>query len=134
MAAAAAIQIRGDIAVRRRLLAVKRAGLSGIAAGVDRLDAAIAARAQSYAPVETGALRDSIKAEPATADARFIRGAVVAGDAATADYAVRQHEDLTLAHPHGGGPKFLERAIMDYAGATGNAIVGATARARVEAV
>lgn len=132
--AAAAIQMKGTTAVSRRIFAARRAGVVGMMAGVDRLNGQTAARAQGYAPVESGALRDSIQPVPATADARRVEGTVVAGDAATADYAVRQHEDLTLNHPNGGGAKFLERAMMDFAGATGNAIVGATARARVEAV
>lgn len=28
-------------------------------------------------------------------------------------YAHRQHEDLAFKHPHGGGPKFLERALFE---------------------
>ena len=27
-------------------------------------------------------------------------------------YAAKQHEDLQLKHPRGGGPKFLERAVL----------------------
>lgn len=27
------------------------------------------------------------------------------------DYSVKQHEDMRLNHPNGGGPKFLEKAM-----------------------
>lgn len=130
----AAIQMRGTVETRRRFLAVKRAGVAGIQDGLSDLTNQIAARAQQYAPVDSGALRASIAAAPPSADRSFVRAEVTAGDAATAAYAVRQHEDLSLNHPNGGGAKFLELAMADFSGATGNDIVGAKMRARVEAV
>lgn len=32
-----------------------------------------------------------------------------------APYAAKQHEDLRLKHPRGGGPKYLERALTEMA-------------------
>ena len=32
-----------------------------------------------------------------------------------ADYAAYQHENLHIRHPRGGGPKFLERAVLTLA-------------------
>jgi hypothetical protein len=34
------------------------------------------------------------------------------GSGPSAAYAIVQHEDMGFAHPRGGGPKFLERALM----------------------
>lgn len=31
----------------------------------------------------------------------------------TAPYAAKQHEDQRLKHPRGGGPKYLERALLE---------------------
>lgn len=46
----------------------------------------------------------------------------------TAPHAVRQHEDTSLHHPNGGGPKFLERAADEFVGGKGLAIVAGVVR------
>lgn len=45
-------------------------------------------------------------------------------------YAVKQHEDLGLRHPRGGGPKYLENALKAVA-PTMEAVVAARVRARL---
>lgn len=45
-------------------------------------------------------------------------------------YAARQHEELHLEHPRGGGPKFLERAGTETA-AQAPDVVASTTRARL---
>lgn len=128
--AAAALKLTGVASVRRRLLAVKRAGVTAIKAGLFDLSAQIVAHAQGYTPVESGALRSSVAAAAPTDDRSFISVRVTAGDGTTEDYAIRQHEDMSLRHPNGGGPKFLERAMQDFASpSTGGQIVGAKLRA-----
>jgi hypothetical protein len=128
--AAASMKLIGVASVRRRLLAVKKSGARAIKAGLQDLGAQITARAQGYTPVESGALRDSIAPTLPAEDRSFLSITVTAGDAATEAYAIRQHEDLSLQHPHGGGPKFLERAMLDFGSpGTGGQIVGAKLRA-----
>lgn len=39
-------------------------------------------------------------------------------------YAAKQHEDLRLRHPHGGGPKFLESALKTLAPKLEQAVAG----------
>jgi hypothetical protein len=39
-------------------------------------------------------------------------------------YAAKQHENMRLAHPHGGGPKFLERNVLAAARELPKAIAG----------
>lgn len=54
--------------------------------------------------------------------------ATVARIVFSAPYAVRQHEDTSLNHPNGGGPKFLERAVDEFSGGKGLAIVAGWVR------
>lgn len=41
-----------------------------------------------------------------------------------APHAAKQHEDLRLEHPHGGGPKYLERNVLAAAAALRGRIAG----------
>lgn len=59
---------------------------------------------QGEVPIDQGELRDSGRV---VADED---GAIIAYDT---PYAVRQHEDLTLRHPHGGDAKYLERPLSE---------------------
>jgi hypothetical protein len=66
---------------------------------------AMAAMARENAPIEDGDLRDRIEAtKPVAESDGTVRASVRAASS------VIQHEDLTLAHLH-GGPKFIERAV-----------------------
>jgi hypothetical protein len=62
-------------------------------------------------PVDTGRLRDS----------GFVEGPEIGGGSASAEigydtpYATKQHEDLSLNHPHGGTSKFLEMPLHQWA-------------------
>lgn len=44
-------------------------------------------------------------------------------------YATKQHEDMRLEHPRGGGPRYLERAVTTLAPAA-EGIVGSKIKAR----
>lgn len=62
-------------------------------------------------PVDTGRLRDS----------GFVDGPEIGSGNASAEigydtpYATKQHEDLSLNHPNGGEPKFLETPLHQWA-------------------
>lgn len=55
-------------------------------------------------PIETGTLRNSAKVTAADGEAAV---------SFNTPYAVKQHEDLSLAHPGGGQAKYLETAAAD---------------------
>lgn len=120
------VQFRVDGADRmvRNLRRVRALGLAALRDGADDLAAVIVTEARALAPVDTGELRAGIQAERSTLQGDQVRGAVVAGVGVSAPYALIQHEDLTLQHPGGGGPKFLERAVNRNSGSTGAAIAG----------
>ena len=63
--------------------------------------------AKTLAPFEEGELRGRIHATRVAANGEFGVQAHV-----RAARSVIQHEDLTLHHPLGGGPKFIERAVL----------------------
>lgn len=73
----------------------------------------MAAAAKLLAPIggpedpTRGALRERIRA---TRPSARKDGTVIASVVATRS--IIQHEDLTFKHPHGGGPKFIERAVL----------------------
>ena len=68
----------------------------------------IGARAADKAPVDTGALRDSmttaieVNGDDITGEIRF-----------TEKYAAAQHEHVEYAHPQGGEAKYLEKAAIE---------------------
>lgn len=76
-----------------------------------RAEAIMADAKEHYVPVDLGILRDSGHVELPEVTAEGVQVALGFGGAAQ-DYAVIQHEDLSLAHPNGGGPKYLERPLL----------------------
>lgn len=66
---------------------------------------------QELVPVDTGALKAS----------GFVDGPAGGGGTVSAEigydtpYATKQHEDLSLNHPNGGEPKFLETPLHQWA-------------------
>lgn len=90
-----------------------RAAIKQAQADAMRAEAeALLADSQLLVPVETGALKASGRVE----DVRLAGDSsdfVVAYGGEGIDYAIRQHEDLTLHHPQGGSAKFLERPALE---------------------
>jgi len=106
-------------------------------AAVDALNRAaedLAGRAQRAAPIDEGTLRASAAIALIVNGTRFDgTGAVTAAKAAARAaaragslelnaevsfntvYAARQHEELDWVHPRGGGPKYLERPLLEQA-------------------
>lgn len=76
-----------------------------------RGEAIMADSKEHYVPVDQGILRDSGHVELP----EYVDGGVQVrlgfGGAAEA-YAEVQHEDMSLNHPNGGGPKYLERPLL----------------------
>lgn len=78
-----------------------------------RAEAIMADAKENYVPVDLGALRDSGHVEPPVFADDGVRVTLGFGGAAQ-DYALIQHEDMSLHHPNGGGPKFLERPLLQH--------------------
>jgi hypothetical protein len=98
--------------------------------------AQVAAEAKSITPDDPetpGGLRDSVRAVNPTISrttGKITAGIVAGGKAlnrkgrSTAE-AIVQHEDLTLHHPHGGEPKFLEKPFFRHVEEYGDVVVDA---------
>ena len=83
-------------AVNAAIPVALRAGLAAIKAATDPLT-----------PRDTGALIES---------GSFVVEGNKGNISYGVPYAARQHEDMTYSHPHGGGPKFLERGVRAASG------------------
>lgn len=88
-----ALRWRGDLATE--------AARTGAAAGLREAADHLLTKAQDKVPVDSTELRESGRFDVDDAELK----AAVSFDTA---YAVVQHEDLDLAHPHGGQAKYLE--------------------------
>jgi hypothetical protein len=60
-------------------------------------------------PVDTGVLQASGEVLPAGPGSAVVRYSAKSRDGF--NYAIKQHEDMTLNHPHGGHAKYLEAPI-----------------------
>lgn len=118
---------------------VAAAAESGVLAAAEHLLTA----AQKRVPVESGRLRDSGQVTPtggASAAVSFGREDDAEltgfdehdrakGTSASADYAVKQHEDMTLDHPNGGSAKYLEQPMHEEAATIGELLAGSIRKA-----
>jgi hypothetical protein len=110
-------EVTGVDALARRLeqLPPQVVFLAGIA--LQQEADAITQVAQSLAPVETGALRDSLHAEDVVIDGMRVSTGVRGGGTGTGgrrpeEYILRQEFDITLRHPRGGQAFFLTQATF----------------------
>lgn len=124
MSIRARVEVSGGKEIVERL---RRFGVEGINAGKRVLNGVVertVPKAKSESPVDDndpepgGELRDSIRktSARATAGGRISAG-VVAGPVSERGgniYPIVQHEDMTLKHDE-GGPKFVERPLMQEA-------------------
>jgi hypothetical protein len=62
-------------------------------------------------PKDTGALRNTIFVDGPTQDGNIVRASIVAGGPA-AQYAIVQHEDLSLRHTEGQA-KYIESVLLE---------------------
>jgi hypothetical protein len=76
----------------------------------------ILSRSQQIVPVDTSALKQSGRMLGPQVSPSQIKFRIRYGNQITENYAVRQHEDLTLRHKAGKQAKFLEEPAMQAAG------------------
>lgn len=68
---------------------------------------------RDFVPVDTGNLQETGDVEKVRREGKTLVVRLVYGGP-SAPYALKQHEDMTLAHTV-GGPKYLERPLVDAA-------------------
>lgn len=78
-----------------------------------RAEVIMADSKEHYVPVDQGILRDSGYVALPDVSGQGVTVELGYGGAAEA-YAAIQHEDLSLNHPNGGGPKYLERPLLEH--------------------
>lgn len=108
----------GDIRVRTAGLDRLAARLTGLAASLPDAVAAelyrdmvvVMAESQRIVPYDEGDLHDSGEVDRPEVGGGAVSVSLHYGSS-TVDYALRQHEDLTLNHPNGGQAKFLETPL-----------------------
>lgn len=105
-------EILGVENLMANLLAVGAAGRTEAASGIYvEAEAIMADSREHFVPVEHGVLKDSGHVDLPVWDGDVVSTKMGYGGAAS-DYARIQHEDLTFAHPNGGGAKYLELPFM----------------------
>jgi hypothetical protein len=98
---------KGEKLMAARLDALANGNQKRIAAALTNVaEHRLVSPAKRLVPVDTGALRASIHAEPAFTTPTYVRVRVVCGGPA-APYAVIIHEDLDMRHAPGTSAKFL---------------------------
>lgn len=108
---------------------VKRRKTEGARRGIMLVLVEVLGRSNAQVPHEEGDLeRDGVAS---VADGDELRGAVSYGrNADTKDYAVVQHEDMSLKHDAGRNAKFLENAFNSIRGEAGD-VIAASVRKEV---
>jgi hypothetical protein len=101
------VNATGNQQIREQLRDLGKRGVAVSKAVLREKTAEMVALARTLAPREEGKLIERIRATRPTLNRD---GDVVASVLAAAS--VIQHEDLTLQHPNGGGPKFIEKAVL----------------------
>ncbi len=101
------VNATGNQQLREQLRDLGKRGVSVAKAVLREKTAEMVALARTLAPREEGKLIERIRATRPTLNRD---GDVVASVLAAAS--VIQHEDMTLQHPNGGGPKFIEKAVL----------------------
>jgi hypothetical protein len=104
------VNATGNQQIREQLRDLGKRGIAVSKAVLREKTAEMVALARTLAPREEGKLIERIRATRPTLNRD---GDVVASVLAAAS--VIQHEDMTLQHPNGGGPKFIEKAVLQIA-------------------
>lgn len=109
------IEWQGLEEILGKLSAVPAQALRAAGGSLYRQGEAIMARSkQDFVPVDLGVLRDSGYVAMPQYDGQGVTVEIGFGGAA-ADYAVVQHEDVSLHHPNGGEAKYLEKPLLEHA-------------------
>lgn len=111
--------------IRARLIAASKAIREGAADGVEDVAEEWLAEGTQTVPIEEGTLSRS--GQTASDRGRLAAG-VGWGQGQAADYAIVQHEDMSLQHDPGRTAKWGERAGVQVAGSAGEIIRNAIQR------
>lgn len=109
------VEITGLNETLRRLAELEAQALRGAKRGLNQWSEETMTEAKERVPVEEGVLKASGFVEPPEEAGGVISQEIGFGGAAS-DYALVQHEDLSLNHPNGGQAKFLESAVNEREG------------------
>lgn len=111
MATIVSTHVVGLEAVQKSLLKIGADAQQAIAAGLYQEAELVMTEAKKQVPVDTGTLKNSGHVQRPVISGDEISVTLGFGGAAS-DYALIQHEDLSLKHPHGGNAKYLERPFL----------------------
>jgi len=113
--------------IRARMEAAAKEMREGAADGLEEWAEYVLQQSSQLVPIEEGTLQNSGTVEVDRAD---LKAAVGYGNGGARDYAVRQHEDLSLRHDSGRSGKYLERPAMQ-SRAVGEQIIGDAIKRRL---
>lgn len=112
MAKTIEIEIKGADKLAQILRTIANVAPDALAGALYEEGESIRAESQERVPVDTGVLKNSaFVATEGQGDSFAVQ---VGYGGAAAEYAVVQHEDMTLRHDD-GGPKFLENPALEHA-------------------
>ena len=113
--------------IQARLEAAAKAMREGAADGLEEWAEFVLQESSQLVPIEEGTLQNSGTVE---VDRENLKAAVGYGNGGASDYAVVQHEDLSLRHDSGRTGKYLERPAMQ-SRAVGEQIIGDAIKRRL---
>lgn len=113
--------------IRARLEAAAEQMREGAADGLEEWAEYVLQESSQLVPIEEGTLSNSGQTE---VDRANLKAAVGYGSGGARDYAVVQHEDLSLRHDSGRSGKYLERPAVQ-SRAVGEQIIGDAIKRRL---
>lgn len=99
--------------VKKELRNASKRWQNGVATGLYMAGGNIMTRSKRLVPVDLGALKNSGYVTLPVMSSHQITIEMGYGGPAS-DYAIRQHEDLTLNHPEGGQARYLSQAADEH--------------------
>ncbi len=121
-------QVTGIDAALRDLRTTRAKFLPALGRALYAEAAPVFDRSQDLVPVDTSALQKSGELHKPEVSGNSVSVEISYGDAATADYAERQHEDLSIRHMPGRMAKFLEIPFVEGAKGMGERVGARVAR------
>jgi hypothetical protein len=107
------LDLKGQAGILRKLDRLAQQGPNAIAGSLFRQGEKIMGRSkEEFVPVDLGVLKASGHVQLPEINGDEITVVMGYGGPAEA-YALVQHERLDFNHPNGGGPKYLERPLME---------------------
>ncbi len=128
MAVTQGIQITGLDAALRGIRTTRARLLPALGRALHAEAAPVFDRSQDLVPVDTKELKKSGELHEPVIDGNSVSVELSYGNAATAEYAERIHEDLEMNHPRGGKAKFLEEPFLEGESGMGERVGARVAR------